>query len=189
MWSRKFFRPRRSLIWETAEQNLSWIWTKKVHLKLKKKLSGIVGGRSKQVCNVLTDLPKPLRTQIWWYMSPMGNTSNSEVGLSAAFSTKWRFSMHLEIWSKMQQISPTSLPPALLMVAIYHLISVLRGFDKSAETLRTCPGCLTTIYHNFVLQLLRRIFEKIRDMYYVVTSKFCSKCKGFTLIMHKSHFL
>ena len=85
--------------------------------------------------------------------------------------------IHLEIWSKIQQISPTPTPDL-----------VRRDFGKSVVTLRTCPGRPTAIYHNFFFQLLWRIFEKIKDMYYVVTSKFCSKCKGSTLVMHKNHF-
>ena len=96
--------------------------------------------------------------------------------------------IHLEIWSKIQQISPTPTPPALLMAAIYHPDLIRRDFGKSVVTLRTCPGRPTAIYHNFFLQLLWRIFEKIKDVFYVVTSKFCSKCKGSTLITHKNHF-
>ena len=59
-----------------------------MHLKLEKRLSQIVQGRSEQVSNVLTDLPKPLRTLIWSYMSATSNARGGEVGRSAAFSTK-----------------------------------------------------------------------------------------------------
>jgi hypothetical protein len=74
----------------------------------------------------------------------------------------------------MQQISPTPTPPTLLMVAIYDPDLDRRSFGKSAVTLGTCPDRPTTIYHNFFLQLLWRIFEKKtnKDMFYVVTSKF-----------------
>ena len=54
-----------------------------MHLKLEKKLSQIVEGRSEQVSNVLTDLPKPLRTLIWSYMAAMSNARGGEVGRSA----------------------------------------------------------------------------------------------------------
>ena len=59
-----------------------------MHLKLEKRLSQIVQGRSEQVSNVVTDLPKPLRTLIWSYMSATSNARGGEVGRSAAFSTK-----------------------------------------------------------------------------------------------------
>ena len=68
--------------------------------------------------------------------------------------------IHLEIWSKIQQISPTPTPPTLLMAAIYDPDLVRRDFGKSAVTLGTCPDRPTTIYHNFFFQLLWRIFEK-----------------------------
>ena len=70
--------------------------------------------------------------------------------------------IHLEIWSKIQQISPTPTPPALLMAAIYHPDLIRRDFGKSVVTLRTCPGRPTAIYHNFFYSFYGAFLKKSR---------------------------
>ena len=78
------FESWAELSWADSELNLD----KKVYLKLEKKLSQIVVGRSGQVHNVPTDLPKPLGTQIGWYMVAMDNADGGEVGRICCISAQ-----------------------------------------------------------------------------------------------------
>ena len=76
---------------------------------------------------------------------------------------------------------PTSPPPALPMAANYDLISVLRGFDKSAGTLRTCLDPPPMVSDNFFFQSLKDIFEALlKDFQSIATFRWkCSRSPNF----------
>ena len=94
--------------------------------------------------------------------------------------------MYLEIWSKMQLINPNSPLWTFPMAAKYDLISVLRGFGKSAGTLLTCLDPPPMVSYNFNFSVFGYIFEKIQHVFYIITTKSCSKCNRSASKMHKN---
>ena len=95
--------------------------------------------------------------------------------------------MHRKSSKMCPRISSTSPPSAFLLAAIYDQISVLRGFGKSAGTLWTCFDLPPTFADNFNFSVFGHNFEKIQHVFYIITTKSCSKCNRSASKMHKNH--
>ena len=102
----------------------------------------MIAGRSRQLRNVPTDSPKPLRTQISRYTIAIYHAVGGDVEPISAILSKTAI-------LKMVLIDSPSPPTAWQMAIVYRLICGLRGFGGSVGMLCTCPKVLKTIFHNF----------------------------------------
>ena len=147
------FEGTLSRIWAESEQKkYIWNWKKSCQKSLQEGQNKSVTWL--QTCKILSERKSE---DIW---SPLGMSVTTKLADLLCFQRK--VVIHLEIWSKIQQISPTPTPPTLFLVAIYDL--------------------------DFALASPRWRWWLVLTLGTLVTSKFYSKCKTSTLIMHESHF-